>query len=463
MSEKQLSETLTTEQAITAPINEIIDDVSQAITINDTNKIVQLLKQLNHAEIADVMDALNSGERRQLIEHFPDGIDGEVLLHMGEGAAIELVEDMDADELQSATESMDTADVVELLDEVLPKEAAEELLESMDQQRRERIELNLRYAEDTAGRLMHTDAITVRADITIEVVQRYLRRRERVPEDTTVLMVIDRDGYYQGAITVLNLFLQPAEALIADVMEVHWRTLDPNLPEQEVARIFENHDWFSAPVVDDKGLFLGRIVVDDVIDTIRDEADRAMLAPVGLDEDEDLLAPMLPSAKRRTVWLAVNLVTAFLASWVIGLFEATLDKVVALAVLMPIVASMGGIAGSQTLTLTIRGLAMGQIAGSNTAWLLRKEMGIGLLNGLIWAVVVAVIAYFWFDSQMISLVIGAALVLNMLMAALAGILVPLTLNRMNIDPALSGAVVLTTVTDVVGFMAFLGLATIFLT
>jgi len=229
-----------------------------------------------------------------------------------------------------------------------------------------------------------------------------------------------------------------------------------------VARQFENHDWFFAPVVDKKGYFLGRIMVDDVVDSIREEADHAMLAPVGLDEDEDLFAPVLPSAKRRAVWLALNLVTAFLASWVIGLFEATLDKVVALAVLMPIVASMGGVAGSQTLTLTIRGLAMGQIAQSNTRWLLRKEVGIGILNGILWALVVATISYLWFNSQDIALLIGVALILNMIAAALAGILVPLTLHKLNVDPALSGAVVLTTVTDVVGFMSFLGLATLFL-
>jgi len=443
------------------PINQIIDRISLAIKHNSRAEIERLLEPLNPAETADVMDALPSEDRRQLIEHYPDCLDGEVLLHMGEGAAIELVEGMDADALQSATQSMDTADVVELLDEVLPKEAAEELLDSMDQQRRERVELNLSFDEDTAGRLMHTDAITVRADVSIQVVQRYLRRHDKVPEDTTSLMVVDRENRFLGAISLLKLFLLEDNTLISDIVDKDWHTINPDMPENEVARNFENHDWFSAPVVDNEGFFLGRIVVDDVIDTIRDQADRAMLAPVGLDEDEDLFAPLLPSAKRRTVWLAVNLVTAFLASWVIGLFEATLDQIVALAILMPIVASMGGIAGSQTLTLTIRGLAMGQIADSNTRFLLRKEIGIGLLNGVIWAFVVAIMAYFWFGSYSLALVIGGALILNMLIAALAGILVPLSLHKMKIDPALSGAVVLTTVTDVVGFMSFLGLATVF--
>lgn len=462
MSNHKNTEDCKKEQTVASPIHEVIDGVSQAITENDRDEITQWLEPLNHAETADVMDALPSEERLQLIEHLPDGIDGEVLLHMGEGAAIELVENMDAEALQSATESMDTADVVELFDEVLPKNVAEELLDSMDQQRRERIELNLSFEEDTAGRLMHTDAVSVRADVTIEVVQRYLRVHGELPDDTTVLMVVDRENYFLGAISVLKLFLLPANTLIADIMETNWHTIDPNMSEREVARHFENHDWFSAPVVNEEGYFLGRIVVDDVIDTIRDEADRAMLAPVGLNEDEDLFAPMLPSAKRRTVWLAINLITAFLAAWVIGLFEATIEQVVALAILMPIVASMGGIAGSQTLILTIRGLAMGQIADSNTSFLLKKEVGIGVLNGLLWAFVVSAITYLWFDSYSIALVIGAAIILNMIAAALAGILVPLILSKMHIDPALSGAVVLTTVTDVIGFMAFLGLATIFL-
>ena len=457
-----MSDNKKSEQAISAPINETIDSISRAISKRNKAAIEQLLSPLNPGETADVMDGLPTDDRRQLIELLPDTLDGEVLLHMGEGAAIELVEEMDADTLQQATEAMDTADVVELLDEVLPTDAAKALLGSMDKQRRERIELNLSFDEHTAGRLMHTDAITVRENVTVETVQRYLRQYENIPQDTTLLIVVDRENRFKGAVSLLTLILHPCETLISDVMDDDWRTLDPNMSEQEVARSFENHDWFSAPVVDKDGYFLGRIVVDDVIDTIRDHADHAIMAPVGLDEDEDLFAPLLPSAGRRSVWLALNLATAFLASWVIGLFEATLEKVVALAVLMPIVASMGGIAGSQTLTLTIRGLAMGQIADSNRLWLLRKEIGIGLLNGLLWSFVVSIIAYLWFKNQQIAIVLGAALTLNMLVAALAGIIVPLTLHRMKIDPALSGAVVLTTVTDVVGFMAFLGLATIFI-
>ena len=450
------------DQLSIVPTHETIEALSVAVKNEDCRAIAELLKPLNPAEIAHLADALPAKYRPCLLKCISDGLDGEVLLHMGENAASELVEEMDTDALQQATESMDTADVAELLEEVLDKDAGEDLLESMDAQRRERIELNLSFDENTAGRLMHTDAISVRADVTLEAVQRYLRRIDKVPEDTNVLMVVDRDNHFLGAISLLNLVLHADDKLVDEVMEKDWRTINPEMLEQEVTRIFANHDWFSAPVVDDSGRFLGRIVVDDVIDSIREEADRAMLSPVGLDEDEDLFAPILPSASRRAVWLAINLATAFLASWVIGLFEATIAEVVALAVLMPIVASMGGIAGSQTLTLTIRGLAMGHVVDSNTRWLLKKEIAIGFINGVLWASVVSLVTFAWFQSVDIALIIGAALIVNMVVAAAAGIIVPLALQKMNIDPAISGAVVLTTVTDVIGFMAFLGLASIFL-
>jgi magnesium transporter len=442
-------------------VDQAIQIISKAIEDSNKKIIKQHLRLFNPAEIAHIIDALPAAERPQLFTCIAKGSDGEVLLHMSEVAATKLADDMDAEALHHATKAMDTADVAELLNEVLDKEAGDDLLESMTEQRREKIELNLSYKEDTAGRLMHADAITVRSDVTLETVHRYLQRHDKVPEDTNVLMVVDRENHFLGAISILNLLLLPSKKLVAEVMENNWRTISPETPEKEVIQLFENHDWYSAPVVDEKGYFLGRIVVDDVIDSMRDQADHAMLGSVGLDDNEDLFAPILPSAGRRNLWLALNLLTAFLASWVIGLFEATLKEIVALAILMPIVASMGGIAGSQTLTLTIRGLAMRQVVDSNTHSLLKKELGIGIINGLLWALVVAIATYFWFDNQ-IAIIIGIALILNMIAAALAGIIVPLALHRMKIDPALSGAVILTTVTDVVGFMSFLGLATLFL-
>ncbi|MCK5810524.1 MAG: magnesium transporter [Cocleimonas sp.] len=443
------------------PTNKTIQAITNAIENGDKKTIKNQLAPLNAAEIAHIFNALPAADRPCLFKCIPAGLDGEVLLHMSEVAAAELADAMDMTTLHHATKKMDTADVAELLDEVFNKKTADDLLDHMETHRRQRIELNLSYEENTAGRLMHTDAITVRSDVTLNTVQRYLQRHDNVPTDTHVLIVVDRDNHFQGAIYILNLILHSPNTLVSDAMETDWRTISPETPEKEVIRAFEDHDWYTAPVTDENGYFLGRIVVDDVIDSMRDEADRHMLGSVGLDDDEDLFAPILPSVGRRTIWLTLNLLTAFLASWVIGLFETTLDKIVALAVLMPIVASMGGIAGSQTLALTIRGLAMGQIVGSNTRSLIKKELGIGILNGLLWSFVVAVAAYFWFDLQ-IAIVIGAALILNMIAAALAGIIVPLTLHRMKIDPALSGAVILTTVTDVVGFTAFLGLATLFI-
>jgi len=438
-----------------------IKAISDMIENCDNQTARQQLQKLSAAETAHLLDALPAAKRPLLFKCIASHLYGEVLLHMNEVAATELAEAMNIESLHHATRSMDTADVAELLDEVLNHEAANDLLESMDAQRRSRIQLNLSYEENTAGRLMHTDAITVRSDITLETVQRYLQRHDEVPKDTNVIMVVDRDNRFLGAISILSLLLQPANKLVSEVMEKGWRTLLPEISEKEVIQAFEDHDWYSAPVVDHNGYFLGRIVVDDVIDSMRDEADRAIFGSVGLDEDEDLFAPILPSVGRRTIWLALNLVTAFLVSWVIAQFEPALEKIVALAVLMPIVTSMGGIAGSQTLTLTIRGLAMGHVVKRNTHSLLKKELGIGILNGLLWSTIVATAAYFWFNEG-IALVIGAALIFNMIAGALAGIIVPITLHRIKIDPALSGAVILTTVTDVVGFMTFLGLATIFL-
>jgi len=442
-------------------VNQAIHLISTAIERCDRNTIKYQLGLFNAAETAHIIDALPAVERPRLFACIPENLNGEVLLHMSEVAAAELADNMDFEALHHATKAMDTADVAELFDEVLDKDAADELLDKMDEQRRQRIELNLSYEEDTAGRLMHTDAITVRSDVSLETVHRYLQRHDKIPEDTNVLMVVDRDNHFLGTISILNLLLLPVDKLVGEVMETNWRTISPETAEKEVIHAFEHHDWYSAPVVDKEGYFLGRIVVDDVIDSMRDEADHAMLGSVGLDDNEDLFAPIIPSVSRRTVWLALNLLTAFLASWVIGLFEATLKEIVALAVLMPIVASMGGIAGSQTLTLTIRGLAMRQIVVSNRCALLKKELGIGVINGLLWALIVAIATYFWFGED-IAVIIGIALILNMIAAALAGVVVPLTLHRLKIDPALSGAVILTTVTDVIGFTAFLGLATLLL-
>ncbi|MDR5867626.1 magnesium transporter [Halomonas koreensis] len=420
-----------------------------------------VIADLEPAEVALLLESLPPNERIRLWERIPQEVDGEVLLHVHDEVRGTLIDDMDHAEIVAATAGLDTADLAELFED-LPQQVAEDMLRSMDELQRVRLQETLAFEEDSAGRLMRTDTIAVRADVSLETVQRFLRWKQDVPDNTDALMVVDRNGLFMGVLPMARLVASDQELAVADLMDSDVDSIQGTMKSRDVATLFQTHDLASAPVVDARGLLLGRIVIDDIVDVIREHSEQALMNMAGLDEEEDLFAPVLPSAKRRAVWLGINLITAFLAAWVIGRFEDALDQVVALAVLMPIVASMGGIAGSQTLTLAIRGLALGQISRTNSNWLLRKEVGISILNGLLWALVVAVLAVLWFGSLGIGVIIAAALVINMLAAGVAGIAIPLLLKRLGIDPALSGSVVLTTVTDVVGFMAFLGLATIFL-
>jgi magnesium transporter len=292
---------------------------------------------------------------------------------------------------------------------------------------------------------------------------RYLRRLgEKVPGDTDKLFVVNRDGYYLGALSLSRVLTSDPDDSVAEVMSLDIQPIPADWGEREVASRFEQHDLLSAPVVDAQGRLLGRITIDDVVDVIREEGEHQFMGRAGLSEDEDMFAPVMISAQRRALWLGINLLTAFLASWVIRQFESTLQQIVALAVLMPIVASMGGIAGTQTLTLAIRGIALGQLTTNNSRWLIIKELAVGGINSVIWGVVVGVIAGIWFQDASIALLIAAAITINLIFAALAGAVLPLMLEKFGIDPALAGGVLLTTVTDVVGFLAFLGLATIFL-
>jgi magnesium transporter len=338
-----------------------------------------------------------------------------------------------------------------------------EVLSSLDEQRRERLETALSYPEDSAGGLMNTDMVTVRPEVTLDVVLRYLRRRkDGLPEITDNLIVVSRQGRYLGVLYLTDLLTNDPDDSVAEVMTLDVQPIPADAKAREVANRFEQLDLVSAPVIDADGRVLGRVTVDDVMDVIREEADHQFLGHAGLSEGEDMFAPVLLSARRRAVWLGINLLTAFLAAWVIGLFEATIEQIVALAVLMPVVASMGGIAGTQTLTLAIRGIALGHLSAKNIRWLVSKEMAVAMLNGLLWAVVVAGIAWLWFGSSGIAAIIATAITLNVLAATLSGALLPLLLDRFGIDPALAGGVILTTVTDVVGFLSFLGLASLFL-
>jgi magnesium transporter len=333
---------------------------------------------------------------------------------------------------------------------------------ALDQDHRKRLEAVLSYEDGTAGRLMSADVVSVRKDVTLAVVLRWLRRHQSLPPHTDALMVIDEDERYLGKLPMSDVVTGDPDALVETVMREGADSIRADMSERELAILFERRDLVSVAVLDDSGRLLGRITIDDVVDIIREEADHALLKSAGLDEEEDLFAPVLPSARRRGVWLGINLITVFMAAWVIGRFEEALDKIVALAVLMPVVASMGGIAGSQTLTLTIRGFALDQIAASNVRWLIIKEVSVGALNGVVWALVVALVSYVWFQDIGLATIIAVAMALNLLAASLSGVVVPLVLRRMGIDPALSGAVILTTVTDIIGFLSFLGLASLFL-
>ena len=411
--------------------------------------------------MANLLESLPPEWRRQAWVLLPEEIAGETLAYLGEEARATIIKSMDHQEVVAAAESMADADLVVVIEE-LSGDLSETVLESLDKDRRQRLEAALSFEEGTVGRLMSVDVVSVRKDVSIAVVMRYLRRLRPLPLHTDALMVIDERGIYLGKLYINDAVTDSPDALVEEVMVEGADFVRAESGEHDVAVLFERRDLISAAVVGSGGELLGRITVDDAVDIILAEADKVVLAQGGLSEEEDLFAPVVPSAKRRAVWLGINLITVFMAAWVIGRFEEVLDKIVALAVLLPVVASMGGIAGSQTLTLTIRGLALGQVSKTNLRWLSNKEVLVGLLNGVGWAVIVALVTYLWFQSAGIAGVIAAAMVLNLVAASASGVLVPVVLDRMGIDPALSGAVVLTTVTDIVGFMSFLGLATVFL-
>ena len=354
-----------------------------------------------------------------------------------------------------------TDDLADLLQQ-LPDTVMRELLKAMDKQNRERVEQVLSFPEDTAGGLMNTDTVTIRPDISVETVLRYIRRHDEIPEMTDSLFVISRRKQsYIGILPLTKLLVSDPDITVREIMITDIEPIPASMPDHEVAQLFEQHDLVSAPVVDPSGKLLGRITIDDVVDVIREDADHSLMSMAGLDDDEDTFAPVWKTSKRRAVWLGINLITAFIASAVIGIFQDTIDKVVALAVLMPIVASMGGIAGSQTLTLIIRAQALDQVEKANAAWLVRRELMVGAINGLLWSVVVAGVAVLWFGDYTIGLIIGLAIIINLIVGTCSGSLLPILLKAKGVDPALAGGVVLTTITDVVGFLAFLGLATYF--
>jgi magnesium transporter len=438
-----------------------LDRLLEALDSGTRNQVRHLLKNLSASEIGDLLESLPITKRLAVWEMTDPDLDGDVLVEVNDEVRASLIRDTAAEDLIAAVDDLDLDDLADILDD-LPDAVTSEVLHSLDRQDRERLARVLSYPEDSAGGLMDPDVLTIRPDVSLDVVLRYLRVRGELPEVFDLLFVIDRQARYLGSLKLSDLLTSDLNSMVSDLMDTTSITIPVDLHESQVALEFEHHDLVTAPVIDSDRHLLGWISVDDVVDVIRDEAEHTVLTMAGLDEEEDMFAPIFQSARRRWIWLGVNLVTAIMASFVLYAFEPTLDQIVATAVLFPIVMSMGGIAGTQTLTLMIRGMATGQVSASNTPALLRKELAVGLLNGIVFSIVVATIAIIWYDDMLLGLVMAAAILLNLLAGALAGALVPVVLKRMSIDPALAGGVVLTTVTDVIGILAFIGLATFIL-
>jgi magnesium transporter len=441
--------------------NNLLAKLGATIDSATLNQVRHILNNLAPPDIAHQIETAPPKFRHVLWGLVDPEMSGEVIQELSDEIQMEFLNEMDGAEVASLTEGLDVDDIVDILQQ-LPDRVIPEVLKAMSVQDRHRVESVLTYNEDTAGGLMDTEVITVRPDITVDVVLRYLRRFEEIPDTTDNLFVVSRKDAFLGNLSLGKLLTSSPTTTVREVMNTEVQAIHVNLTDSDVAQLFQRYDLVSAPVVDDNNHLLGRITIDDVVDVIVEDADHSLLAMAGLSDTEDTFSPIARTAPRRALWLGVNLLTALLASTAISMFEATLDKVVALAILMPIVASMGGVAGSQTLTVMIRGMALGQVERGNLSWLLSKEFTVGALNGMLYAVVVGSVVSIWFQDMTMALIIGLAMAINLMAAALTGTLLPVFLRAMKIDPALAGSVILTTVTDIVGFVSFLGLASVFL-
>jgi magnesium transporter len=415
-----------------------------------------MMDGLHPSEVARLLESVPLQERAVLWEMVSADDEGDVLVEVADEVRDGLIKGMETEDLIAAADGMELDDLADLIVD-LPEAVTRQVLHSLDEQDRERLAQVLAYDEESAGGLMNVDIVTVRPDVTLEVVSRYLRARRNIPDGTDSIFVVNRDDEYVGSLFLSRVLSNDPDTLVSNVMSSEIMPIPAHTPSAQVVWEFENRDLLSAPVVDDNHRVVGRITIDDVVDEIRGEAEHTFMSAAGLDEEDDMFAPVVKSAARRAIWLGINLGTAFLAAAVVDLFQTAIDKIVLLAVLMPVVPSMGGVAGSQSLTIITRAMALGQVDRTNARRILRKELLVGVLNGIGWSIIVAIFTYLWFGDWRIGGVIAAAMIINLIVAALAGFVIPITLKRMNIDPALAGGVVLTTVTDVVGYMAFLGL------
>jgi magnesium transporter len=433
-----------------------------ALEASDYDEAKQQINDLHPGEIALLLEAIQPKDRSVLWPSIEISIQGEILKEVSEDVQSQLISEMTVDSLVKATEKLDTDDLADIVPN-MPESAVHSLLLTLDFKHRERLNKILSYPEDSAGGLMNTDFITVRPDVSIRAVIRYLRLLKEMPIDTDQVFVVDRNFNYLGSLLITSLLTEEPQRMVETLINNDFsKPVSADTDETEVALLFEQRNLISAPVIDENNQLVGRITIDDVVDVIRDQAEHSVMSMVGLDEDEDVFAPIIQSSKRRSVWLGVNLVTAFIAVYFIGLFEATLQQKIALAILMPVVASMGGIAGTQTLIIVTRGIATGRVTTANIKTLINKEVAVSGLNGIIWSIVIGLITYYWFADLLLSLIIALAIITNLVVAAFSGAFLPLLLSKLKIDPALAGGVILTTITDVIGFVAFLGLAALFI-
>ncbi|MDB4327266.1 magnesium transporter [bacterium] len=437
--------------------NNQLHDINEALGSGQTELAKEMLYQLQPGDLALLLESSRSRNRLDIWQLIPPDLYSDVLEELSDDVRNGIIRKMLPEKVADVLEKMDTDNLVDTL-RGLPQEVAQDLLAAMDEQDRSRAELGLSYGEETAGFIMNTDAITLRPGINVDVILRYLRLKGDIPEHTDTLYVVDRNDKLMGGVALTRLITAAADTSIESLIKDS-EAIPANMMDNEVASLFERYNWLSAPVVDENNKLLGRITIDDVVDIIREDAEHSMMSMAGLDDEEDTFAPVVKSTQRRSIWLGVNLLTALMAAAVSDLFEATLSQLAVLAILNTIVPSMGGVAGNQTLTLVIRGMALGHVNSANARWLISKELAIGFLNGVIWSVLIASVIAIWKQDLMLGAVIAFAMLINMIAAGLAGASLPIIMKKLKIDPALAGSVILTTITDVVGIFAFLGSAT----
>jgi magnesium transporter len=433
----------------------ILDDSSNL----SLNQIRDLLSKMSSSEIAHALESSPPKQRNLLFSLLKTEEEGDVLFELGEEIQQDLISNISNEELSEAVKELELDEIVDILQN-LPEERMKKILSNMSMVDRQRIEMGLTFPENTAGGLLNTDVISVRPSNSIKEVISYLRDLGKLPDNTDKIFVVNNQNEYLGELSISEIITSNPSMRVNEIMETEISPISADLDDKEVATLFERNDLISSSVINENGKLIGRITIDDVVDVIREDADQNLLGMAGVAEDT--FAPPGRAAKSRVFWLSMNLVTAFIAASTINIFQDVIDKIVYLAILMPIVASMGGVAATQTLTIVLRGLTLEQINSSNIRWLFKRELAVSILNGIVLSILVGLITYGWFKDLTIALLISCALVINLISSVIAGILVPLILRKFKQDPAIGGSVVVTTVTDVVGFFSFLGLATIYL-